>query len=1191
MLQVWTKVCRGGIVGLAALLLLAQCTPDTLEDFTTGTVVDGANAPDTKGNDSGDDGSGTPDIKPPTCTPGVKECGAHYNPCRVYVCTAEGKCLEELLKDGLECDDGKLCVADQKCNGGKCEGGTEKDCDDDDKCTVDSCKEDTGGCLHEPAKDGTGCDPAQPLCWGSGQCFAGKCVGKTPTCKCHPDWELDDDPETPKCPKWVLDNDKCKGAMYCKKNATGAFYHCAVNPATEVECTDKNDGICRKNTCNKETAVCEMINFDDGTACEDGDMCTKSETCQDGQCTITNMEESLLCKCTPKYLEKCKNELGVNPCDGILYCANYPGNAISDPTCAQASKVECSTASDTTCLKNACNTKNGQCQMTKVLPAVAGKDVNCDDGDGCFPNDICKDGLCEPGPLNICPCTKDADCADKDDGNVCNGVLFCDLAGGNVCKLNPASVVNCASVNDNLCVKNFCFPTTGKCALIPTTNLKTETLTKILPSKKKISVVKQTPYPYSVQEFVGCDDNNDCTVNDKCVGATCQAGDTNTCGCAKDSDCIAIDDGDFCNGVLFCDKLKGKCEPNPSSVVTCTKTDNTFCLANLCDPKKGECAMTPTKDGTICDDGNACTANEACHKGQCAHKDVTQLCKCAKNSDCASEEDGNKCNGVLYCDKNTGSCLVNPATVIKCGSANDTQCTKNLCEAKTGQCKLTPVNENLVCNDGDPCTPSPTCKQGKCFSETNICQCKSNADCAAYEDGNSCTGTMFCDKANGMCKTNPASVVSCLKTKDTACSKNLCDPKDGECKMSPVADNVVLCEDGSPCTQFDFCKGGKCSPGTNTCQCEKDDDCKVIDDGDLCDGTLFCDKSDPKAFRCVLKPNSTVVCPPDAPKSCVVEACNTSNGKCEPKDKGNCDDKDPCTLDTCILADPKKGECKHTPAPDGANADVGKICIGGKVVTIPKDVAFVPAGDLWMGCNPAIEKCATFPDETQHKVKLSAFWVDLYEVRVSRYKACFNSGKCTKPKKTDPGCNYDVAGQESHPMNCLSHAEAAAFCLWDGGKRLPTEAEWEKAARGGCEVYGDDAACKSKVRTYVWGESPSPNCTQAVMKDDKGVDGCGDNKTASVASLGQTDVSAYGAFDMAGNVREFVVDFFDAKFYEQPGATQDDAKNTKATSDIVIRGGGWKSVAAELRAAHRGKAALASDGAVDIGFRCVQTYN
>ena len=1176
----------------ALATLLPNCTPGTLEDFTVkeGTVDVGASGDtDAVGLDTKAAADATEDVAAPTCEPGVTPCPKHTNPCRDFTCSANGQCQEELLKDGAFCEDGDPCTDDSGCIGGACKGGDDKDCDDDNPCTADSCDKATGKCAYDSAKDGVSCEPPQVECWNRGECAAGKCMGITALCKCHPEWEGDDDPITNKCAEWVDPEDKCLGRNFCKKVKSG--YNCEANPATVVECSAKKDTQCRINECDVETGECEMKNVinplkpTEPVACDDGDKCTNAEKCIDGQCKITDIKTHLVCKCTPSHLDNCINELGKNPCYGKIYC--------QDNKCEQTSKIVCTTADDTACLKRQCDAESGQCLMAEVNPGTHGGNVLCDDGDVCSPNDTCVDGVCAAGSPPLCPCTNDAGCTDKDDGNLCNGTLYCDKSGGGAskCAINPASVVNCATVNDTVCVRNFCYPKTGKCNMTPTKNLKLNILTEKSENGKDVKVIKIQPYPYAVVDFVACDDSNPCTVNDECIGASCQPGKTNVCKCGTDKDCLALDDGNLCNGVDYCDKVTGACTPNPSSVVTCSKTDNSQCLSNLCDPKKGVCALTPILEGKLCVDGNNCTKNEACLKGVCAaNADIVFICGCKTNADCQMQEDGDQCNGTLYCDKASGFCQVNQATKVKCSSANDSQCQKNSCDKKTGTCKVVPVNEYLLCDDGDPCTPSPVCTGGKCYDETNICQCKTNADCVPYEDGNACSGTLFCDNKDGMCRTNPATVVTCLKGNDTECAANSCDAIDGKCKMKSVQDNVILCDDGNPCSQFDKCVSGKCASGTNTCQCVLDADCAVIDDGNLCDGTLFCDKSDPKAARCVPKPNSKVPCKPDDPASCITDVCNPKTGKCELKDKGACDDKDPCTLDACALDGADAGKCQNTPAPDGAGAGVAEICVGGKTVSVPLGMSLAPAGEFYMGCNPKLENCSAVPKDTQHKVTVAAVWMDRYEVTVARYQACIDGKGCVKPTMADPGCNLGQAGLANHPMNCLSQAQAKAFCTWDSGKRLPTEAEWAKSARGGCTLYGDDTACKEKTQTYVWGEAGPPDCDFTIMVKDGVGDGCGDKSTAEVASRAQTDISPYGLYDMAGNAREFVADYWDEDFYGTADATKPDPENKTAGSDIVVRGGGWKSMPDAVRAAYRGHIAVTTAGAVDLGFRCALTY-
>lgn len=207
-------------------------------------------------------------------------------------------------------------------------------------------------------------------------------------------------------------------------------------------------------------------------------------------------------------------------------------------------------------------------------------------------------------------------------------------------------------------------------------------------------------------------------------------------------------------------------------------------------------------------------------------------------------------------------------------------------------------------------------------------------------------------------------------------------------------------------------------------------------------------------------------------------------------------------------------------------------------------------------------------------VAVDRFWIDKTEVTVNAYAECVDAGGCTEPELGED-CNWMVEGREDHPVNCVNWSQAAAYCSWiDGGevKRLPTEAEWEKAARG------------VNAQVYPWGESPEPSCDLVVM-DSIGVgggDGCGGGSTMAVGSKPE-GASPYGAQDMAGNVKEWVLDF---EGTYDPTRT-DNPKGPSGGSTRIVRGGGYLSnELADFRAANR-DATQAHFEVVDVGFRCV----
>lgn len=181
----------------------------------------------------------------------------------------------------------------------------------------------------------------------------------------------------------------------------------------------------------------------------------------------------------------------------------------------------------------------------------------------------------------------------------------------------------------------------------------------------------------------------------------------------------------------------------------------------------------------------------------------------------------------------------------------------------------------------------------------------------------------------------------------------------------------------------------------------------------------------------------------------------------------------------------------------------------------PDGMVPVQAGSFLMGCEMGVDAECSAAAAPSHQVLLDGFFVDMTEVTVARYRDCVDDGGCLAPELTGDACNWDVAGRNEHPVNCVTWAQAQTFCGWDG-KSLLTEAQWEKAARG------DDA------RAYPWG-ADVVTCERAIIADESG-DGCGSGTTVTVGSR-PSGASPYGALDMAGNVLEFVADWYAADYY------------------------------------------------------------
>ncbi len=420
----------------------------------------------------------------------------------------------------------------------------------------------------------------------------------------------------------------------------------------------------------------------------------------------------------------------------------------------------------------------------------------------------------DAGPKVPHQCAIDADCLGRAGINPCLGKLFCDTAGDvNVCRNDKSSAPDCDTSKDTVCLQTACDPVDGQC--------------------KATMAGKGTP----------CDDGVACTVDSACDKGECVAGDASWCQCKSEADCKAFEDGNVCTGTLYCDlsSFPYQCKVKAQSVVKCAADKDTACAKNACNPDTGKCAMTPEKEGTPCDDGVDTTIGDACKAGKCAAGIVPP---CKHDKDCEAQEDGNACNGELFCDKGSGKCVVNPITVITCPTVDDTPCRVNTCEPGTGACTPKARKNGTPCDDGDSCTAGDACVAGKCKPGTTFkCACKTDSECVSYDDGDLCNGTWYCNKANKNCEFNPATKVLCQAVSDTACLKSACHPKVGKCQLTiagavestcdlPAGEDgkprcravaaklanpvTVTCNDGNPCTVGDTCdsKTAKCVAGT-----------------------------------------------------------------------------------------------------------------------------------------------------------------------------------------------------------------------------------------------------------------------------------------------------------------------------------------------------------------------------------------
>ncbi len=247
-------------------------------------------------------------------------------------------------------------------------------------------------------------------------------------------------------------------------------------------------------------------------------------------------------------------------------------------------------------------------------------------------------------------------------------------------------------------------------------------------------------------------------------------------------------------------------------------------------------------------------------------------------------------------------------------------------------------------------------------------------------------------------------------------------------------------------------------------------------------------------------------------------------------------------------------ECDDVDAP----CPEDQYCVDGTCEDPPDGMVAVPAGTFWMGCNEDIDAECEANEFPYHEVFLSAFAIGRTEVTAEAYIQCVDEGGCSPMQCGSP------AGQL--PATCVDWSQASGYCEWAGG-RLPTEAEWEKAARG------------TDGRLYPWGNQP-PTCNLVNMS------GCG----GLVGEVGSRPAGAspYGALDMAGNVQEWIGDWYDASYYLESPAM--DPPGPDSGTQRWPRNGAYFYLDGSHRCSHRGDTSSVptpEDYELAVGFRCV----
>jgi serine/threonine-protein kinase len=220
----------------------------------------------------------------------------------------------------------------------------------------------------------------------------------------------------------------------------------------------------------------------------------------------------------------------------------------------------------------------------------------------------------------------------------------------------------------------------------------------------------------------------------------------------------------------------------------------------------------------------------------------------------------------------------------------------------------------------------------------------------------------------------------------------------------------------------------------------------------------------------------------------------------------------------------------------------------------------LPGGRFVMG---SVSPRAPTNERPARTVGVGTFWIDRTEVTVGAYRACVEAGACARPARASATCTFD-AGDDDLPISCVHWRDADAYCHF-AGKRLPTEREWEYAARGTFAV------------PFPWGSVAT--CTAAVtLLNDQSGKSCG-LRPAKVGTH-PAGASPFGVQDLSGNVEEWTADWY----VESLGA----GPAPRAGAAHVLRGGGWLSSPSMSRTTSRSWGSALEAGP-NVGFRCAKT--
>ncbi len=711
-----------------------------------------------------------------------------------------------------------------------------------------------------------------------------------------------------------------------------------------------------------------------------------------------------------------------------------------------------------------------------------------------------------------------------------------------------------------------------------------------------------------------------------CGGQQCPACSPNK-ACAIGTDCkSAICLNKVCQAPLACtngkkDELETDIDCGGGACKPCTGGKSCVVQDDCADKS---CVNGTCSDGTSCTDGKLNSAETDVDCGGPLCKKCSDGSKCLVAGDCGSAACNGKVCGIgAGCTDGTkdgketdSDCGGDTCKACESGKLcnTGTDCTSFLCVntvCTAPSCSDQVQNgleTDIDCGGGGACVPcdvaqkckdAPDCLTQLCFN--GLCKVQptctdsmkngtetdkdcGGANCPACVAGKTCLAAKDCVSA--VCKNSVCQVESCTdKTMngteaDVDCGGANC-PK---CSTGEGCSATGDCAGNGAKCQAPLCAASKCTTAPLNCAdsvpCTNDtcDDaigCVHTAVNSACDDGIACTTDSCEVWWGCNHIAISSAC--DDGVDCTTDACSAGSGCSHVPVPSACDDGNPCTNDLCMSSGPAAG-CNHS------NSAVGTPCGGlvtcngaGKCPT--EGMVLIPGGTFWMGCNVTKDSNCNADEKPQHMVTLSAYYMDLTETTVAQYKACVNAGGCTVPSSVQPTAYATYPGLANNPVNFVSWMQSQQYCKWRGKAfDLPTEAQWEMAARGSCEQNGStsgDPGCAAAMRTYPWGET-TPTTSYAVF-----------NVFSSPAAVGSTPAgdSPYGLHDIAGNVWEWNRDWYGSY---GSGAVTDPVGPSNASSR-VIRGGCYYNSAVYLRAGDR-----SYDGASGafkyLGLRCARSY-